>query len=259
MQLTPNPECGSDGGSCPPSYPCGDGDGGGGGNNTSTADLIEQKIIDDELDPCMKVEKNMLTTIGEGTGSIIQDFAIDELHPEIDNFNWKMVQDGDLPDNKNARTLVEYNTATSTVTTKFDSGKFENATDLSVARTILHEAVHAWVVSISLSDSVSTELRKELLGDNWIHAFENDGHNFIASDYITDIADALQAFGNYKGYNASRQFYEDMAWGGLFSTHQFENKDPAEQQRIQDVVLTELTGRDSNDNYQTQKGNDAGC
>ena len=232
---------------------------GGGGNGSSTAENFENRIIDSELAPCMKGELNTLTTIEQGVGSIVQDFAIDELNPgSLGNLNWE-VKDGDLDPNKNGETSTNYNSATNTVTTTFDSGKFVKATDLSVARTILHEAVHAWMVSITFSNSLTTEERNDLLGDNWIHAFDNYGHNFIASDYVNRIADALQAFGNYRGYSLSRQFYEDMAWGGLFSTPEFANKSVQEQQRIRDTVHAEQYGTNTDGNYQAQKGDDAGC
>lgn len=75
----------------------------------------------------------------------------------------------------------------------------------------------------------------------------------------SDIPDALEAFGNSKAYNLSSQFYEDMSWGGLFTTPEFTNKSSQEQQRIKDTVHAEQYGTDTNGNYKSQKGDDASC
>jgi len=61
-------------------------------------------------------------------------------------YNWNM-KDGTLPANVNAQTTSGYDRTTGTVTTTFDSQKFSNASDLSIARTILHESVHAYLVA----------------------------------------------------------------------------------------------------------------
>ena len=46
----------------------------------------------------------------------------------------------------------------------------------------------------------------------------NDTHYilFLKEKLINPIADALQEFGVKLGYNLSRQFYTDMAYGALF-------------------------------------------
>ncbi|HLR77226.1 MAG TPA: hypothetical protein VK106_06160 [Balneolaceae bacterium] len=240
----------------PPDY----GGGGGGPGGLSPVDLWVAKIDANELNPCMTDELHglMNNDFEKGVGEIIKNFADDQLNrdPNFENWNWK-VKDGDLDPNTNAVTSTDYNNNTNTVTTTFDSGKFENATNLSVVRTILHEAVHAYIVTIQYNTSTIEE-RKDLLGSNWFSAFVDPGHNYIATVFVNDIADALQTYGNSQGYNLSRQFYKDLAWGGLFRTSEFQSKSAAEKQRVKDVVLTELTGRDSNGNYQSQKGGDAG-
>lgn len=76
---------------------------------------------------------------------------------------------------------------------------------------------------------------------------------------IGPIADSLQEFGESKGYDHSRQFYEDMAWGGLQDTPAFEALPLSSQQSILDRIAIELTKHDTHGNTKPQKGTDAGC
>ena len=223
-------------------------------------DLWEPEIIDNELHPCMQDELNQLKLINKDVGEIIQDFAIDELYPShvLGNLNWHVAEKS-LDPSKNGYTETNYDTNNKIVTTYFDSNKLRNGTNLAAARTILHEAVHAYVVSVAYSYATYSQ-RLALVGDDWASAYDNFGHDFIASSYVNHIADALEAFGNSKGYSLNRQFYEDMSWAGLYETDEFKlDKSPEEKQRIKDVVLIEQTGRDEDGNYRTQKGEDSGC
>ena len=207
-------------------------------------------------------ELNQLKLIDKGVGKIIQDFAIDELFPDekLGNLNWE-VKDGTLDPGVNGQTDPKYDAENNIniVTTVFDSGKFNNSSDISTARTVLHEAVHAYVVSIAYSKATSAIERENLLGPDWINAFKGQGHDFMAGSYINQIAVALEAFGNSKGYNLSRQFYEDMSWGGLLTTTEFQAKSQTEKNRIENVILIEQSGRDKNGNYKSQKGSASGC
>jgi len=81
----------------------------------------------------------------------------------------------------------------------------------------------------------------------------------MATDYRRNIADSLEEYGKNQGYNHSRSFYEDLAWGGLETSSLFTNLPPADQSRIRNVILAELTGKDFNGNTQAQQGTNGGC
>ncbi len=57
----------------------------------------------------------------------------------------------------------------------------------------------------------------------------------------------------------NRQFYEDLAWGGLQGTNAFNQKVFFQRTRILNVIAIELTGKDINGNIKTKKGQNAGC
>lgn len=65
--------------------------------------------------------------------------------------------------------------------------------------------------------------------------------------------------GTSKGYNLPKQFYDDMAWGGLTDTNAFKKLKGRDRVRIKDVIATEHNGTDRNGNPRSQKAKKAGC
>ncbi|MBN2733156.1 MAG: hypothetical protein JXR26_12065, partial [Balneolaceae bacterium] len=251
----------------------GSSDGSGEGGTTAEAEAFEDRIIDSELKPCMQNVMSQLQLISQGVGKIIQDFAIDEIEPDIENFNWE-VKDGDLDSYENAETLVEYNENTNTVTTIFDTDKFGSASNLAIARTIMHEAIHAYMVSLQYSQKggipLSAAEKERLLGPDWAFAFGDSyyGHKYIADNYLDGIATALNAYGNgTQGHSLGYRYYKDLSWGGLTNDangteYDFFKKivdSASDRERIKNNIAIEQVNKDLNGNYKSQKGNDAGC
>ena len=235
-------------------------EGGAGGSTTTTTEeeaaaAIEEKIDDSELEDCLEKVLDSLKGHRHGVGNIIVELA----ENNYSNFNWAVKSSTTTTAMATATTSINYNTLTNTATTTFHAQSFPKGTDLSWARTILHEAVHAYVVSISKTSTLTFEERKELLGPNWIIAYINDNHDYIAQTYVSSIADLLQEYGQFKGYTMNRQFYEDLAWGGLQGTNTFNSLSTTDKNRILDLIAIELTGKDRYGNNKTQKGTNAGC
>lgn len=209
------------------------------------------KIDDSQLKPCMQNIMTDLKSLTQGVGQTIAKFA-----GNTPGFNWE-TKDGSL-DGQTGTTSVNYNITTGTVTSTFDSQAWLNATELSWARTILHESIHANVVSVYYTTFSITQ-RATLLGPDWISALTNGGHDFIANNYLKLIADALEEYGQNKGYYLNRTFYDDMSWAGLQGTPAFNSLSSADKSRILNTIVTELVGKNINGIRSTQKGTSAGC
>ena len=135
-----------------------------------------------------------------------------------DNYNWFI-----MGENSNGTT-----NASATTSPTVGSGEFVKtiiykdntsaATDLSMAKMIIHESFHAYLVFVykfqNIDKSYKNLLDKYAL-DNSTNA--NDTHHgiFIQENVISEIAEGLKEYGENNGYNLSPQYYQDMAWGGL--------------------------------------------
>lgn len=139
----------------------------------------------------------------------------------LQNYNWT-VKSGIIGGSIIGQTDTQYNVSQNIATTTFDSQTFNNASDLSWVKTILHESVHAYVLSVAYDESLTQAEKNALLGPNYLSAYINGGHTFIATQYLNSMADVLQEYAEFKGYYPydndiakNREFYEDLAWGGL--------------------------------------------
>ena len=176
-------------------------------------------------------------------------------------YNWE-VKSGSLS-GETARTdaPTNYNAQTGTMTTTFDSQGWSNATNLSWARTLIHESIHAYLAAsykINRPNYIATY--PQMVQDWGIKQNWNDVHHEeIARSLVSLVGAALESYGKNEGYTLSNQFYEDMAWAGLQDTSTFKALPSADQKRILDTISVELTGNDVNGNSKTQKGKKAGC
>lgn len=123
-----------------------------------------------------------------------------------------------------------------------------NATDLSIARTIMHEMLHAYLIFEAEypSDCDLNNLLNEYMKKNGIQILtQNDHHRlFVETKFLNDIEVELKNFAASVGYNVETlgtQYFKDMAWGGLQFTDVFKNLKPEDQNRIKNIVAVENT------------------
>lgn len=126
---------------------------------------------------------------------------------------------------------------------------------------MLHESIHAYLVTYYKVDRPGwiasyPEMVKDFgVKQNW-NTFH---HEEIARSLVNSIGVALEIYGVSQGYNLTKQFYEDMAWGDLQGTDSFKALPSIDKQRISDTLSAELTGLDINGDYKSQNGKKAGC
>jgi hypothetical protein len=267
------------------SGPTGPVPGGGSGSGTGGLPYIptDEELIDEwedqidatQLNPCIKDVLIDLKSLTTGVGNIVSQFAGD-----TPGYNW-VVKSGAIS-GANATTNPRYNRSNQTVTTTFSNSSFGSATDLSIARTILHESVHAFLV-VQMSNITSYDVfYKEypMLMEDFMDIevpLNQAQHHEMIRFYVDRIGVSLKEYGEMNGYNLPIQFYNDLAWGGLmdipteFDSHRLPtaygesawfkvlNQDRSVRDRIRNVVNVEQNGKDVNGNTKPQKGNDSGC
>ncbi|MGB1211180.1 MAG: hypothetical protein ACPG41_07130 [Lacinutrix venerupis] len=114
----------------------------------------------------------------------------------------------------------------------------DDATNLSIATTLMHELIHVYLLSLA-DDSLQTN-NPTLENDfpvlwNWYvdNKYGGDAsliqHEIIASHYVDILARSLQEYhtGNAVGDNDEPlQVYKDISWGGLLGTEVFNQVHP---------------------------------
>lgn len=127
------------------------------------------------------------------------------------------------------------------------SDYLNSATIPAIARTLMHEAIHAYLLSLVDYMSITPDQQQAfqsnfpLLWDYYVNNI-GDGsyahHQTMALNFVDTISQALAAL---FGDNFSEEFYRDLAWGALMDTSMFNNLDIEDQERIKNLNLAEDT------------------
>ena len=152
----------------------------------------------------------------------------------------------DLPDNVNGRT---YPPSKFTTRIALNGNNFDRPI-LDIARTIIHETIHAEmfrkIMSIinnggSLEALTKAEWTEKLSKSDFPcildyytrYGVNNMQHEQMAAHYINTMADLLKELDI--GQN-SNQFYEDIAWEGLMGTSTYIRLNETEKQRVENTI-----------------------
>lgn len=237
----------------------GGGDGGDSGSSPAPTNNNEfvDKIDDQKLKDCFKKVLENLKNIDR----TCLPNLVTVLSGTTPGYNWNM-QDGNVSAGNNATTAIAYNRSTGTATTTFNSDLFKGGSDLAIAKTILHESVHAYLIAYFNVDYPAAQQTYS----QYFDAFQNTTrpdlnelqHNEMVRNFIGSVAGNLITYGKNQGYNLPDQFYYDLSWGGLTDTSAFKNFSEEVQKRIKNVILSEQTGKDIDGNPSQPKGNTSG-
>ena len=153
-------------------------------------------------------------------------------------------------------------TAPSIVTTSLSNTYLENATQLSIARTMIHELVHAYLLALYYNPVTTNSLEffnlmQDYAEDNGLNI---DDDNFFHHEFMGQYVDAM-AYSLYlwdrdygTGGNLGWNYYWSMAFGGLYTqdpisgainyTDSFIELVPNEEDRedIINIIINEQNG-----------------
>jgi hypothetical protein len=175
---------------------------------------------------------------------------------------------GDIGDKRNAITTQKKTATKTTYITTVSELYAKKATKLSIARTLIHESIHAYFLKLGhpgsdfLINLNNIAIEKGFISqDNNL----NRAHHELMAAYITTMAASLKRWDTLNGSGGSLgdDYYFAMAFGGLFVWDEINNKFdfetdgfkslvPDENDRlfIKDIVINELDG---NENARGQK------
>ncbi len=242
----------------PPTNP-GDGGSGNNGSTGTTAEQFNQRINLSSLSPC--ASSIMYSLMYQTEGSVVA--MIQKFSGEVPGYTWNL-STGTLAANTNATTSK----ITGGASTKVDVDKYTTGRDLALARTLLHEAVHAYLVSYFSNNPILAQLSYPDMVLEWQKVKKPDlnaiQHIEMTIEFKNDIAAGLREYGDLHNITFSTatekdQFYSDMAWGGLEATPAYQQLNSTDKNRIQDTLNAEQYGKDRKGDPKSGKGNPSGC
>ena len=193
-----------------------------------TTPLYTSASIQNDLDhPELKQIAQQVFDLKEGRISdILSGFSSDK-----QNWNW-ILEEGSLPEYTNASTRFTVQGAVTTL----DYNKLKKATSISIARTIIHEMVHAYLLLSFQYNSLNAKQLFPGIVTAWNNEtnpdFNEIQHQEMALSFVDDIAFALQEVNERQGVVADNSIYLDLAWGGLDFQNN-ESLDDTDKERIQ--------------------------
>lgn len=153
----------------------------------------------------------------------------------------------------------------------------QNATELSIARTIIHESLHAYLQYVEfekINELGVFNFENYLSNYSVKYGYPNNSrnvidHNFMRN-YLDGIARSLQEWDmiNGVGYGVDFEYYKSLAWGGLTDVEKskgvyveselFKDLIPnsTERQKIKNIINNENSG---NPNAKGQKCSTSTC
>ncbi len=219
---------------------------------TKKSYLISKGIRNLHLDPCPSGILSELKNLKQNNIAMI----ISRFGTPKSVYNWELISTLPSENINKADTKRRVGIDSYDYVTKIDSIYTTKATKISIARTILHEMLHAYMLSHiddvkdgNISDVLSfPTLWQKLRSINAIPGSSLSAqHDQMAQKFIEPLKEALKEW--HKNDKRSDEYYEDMAWGALIDTDTFEHyypKDSKSYKRVLNRNAAEDEGSNSN-------------
>ncbi len=245
---------------------------------------VNSNISDSTADPCITNTINSLKNINPKLPALIRSFfdTVPTFRMTLKKYvNSGWDQSGNTPTPpEGAITTTNYTTNIFNVAI---NRYFSDCTDLGLAATIIHEALHCQLMNWyrlayfspdstsirislatqfgylfpppSISASTDSMLRFIINGQNPTQ------HQDMILRYKNNVANALYEFALSKGINVTLQYCQDLAWTGCFDSKAFADLSTADKDRIKDRCFAEkdpysnLTFTDNNNLTYTVNSN----
>jgi hypothetical protein len=191
----------------------------------------ESIILNLLTNPCAsKIFKDIMKSsiLKSSIGNLNQTNDIIQLLQNADDFDFIVTNRDFGADKANAQTSpsIIYNSTTGKleITIEFNDRYLQNATQLSIARSFIHEAIHAYLLYAGYNSIEDEELLVGLR--NLANGDLNDFHHSFMPKYIESIGYSLAEWNRRYGNSIinNRIYFDQIAWGGL--THQQSGNNP---------------------------------
>ncbi|WP_435255290.1 hypothetical protein [Tenacibaculum sp. A30] len=184
----------------------------------------EEQIIN-KLEGKAECVYNKLKNSSTGFKNMMQkfdgDFPVSHLKYSVDD---------SLPDSVNA---ITDNGGEYIIEIKLNGNNLSQRTALGLARTLIHETIHAEMYRKLRSVNYKVSINDFPGIYDYYRRHKNWQHEQMAAHYVETIADMLKEFDNSQNTNS---LYTDLAWEGLQNTVTWNNLSSSEKDRIINTV-----------------------
>ena len=177
-------------------------------------------ILNQLTNPCASgILKQLLKTsnIKSSVGHLNQMNEIVQLLNNANDFDF-IVKNGDLANGTQREIVFNLSTGKNEVTINLNNAYLESATRLSIARTILHESIHAYLLYVGCAPQDAGIFYNVMMNYAYSEGLiMNDIHHGLMSQFVDAIGYSLNEWNSkYGGANSiPRGYFDDIAWGGL--------------------------------------------
>jgi len=205
--------------------------------NGEDVDIEEQIIYDNTWlpYPCQKkIVKDALESCSPLTEELLNIFQASD----YSNLNFTVSNNITGNGQTSPQSVYDPNTSICTTTIKIRDTYVGATTDISLARTAIHESVHAILVYLFESGELTYDITGQPLTEyeNLVNAHVNHSlglpanlgktHHQVFVEYVYKIAVALENYAIAAGHTNSYDYYIKLAWGGLYGTSTFNSLYP---------------------------------
>lgn len=207
--------------------------------STCVKDIIKKMLNDNEyidlgdMPDFVKQELNLSGTMlnffdVSNEYNLIFDSKNNLVNPEGQRLNAKTLPERD----PNDQAIMNF-------AVTLDSDYLNNATDLSIARTVIHETLHAYISFVyqdQMFSDLSNSLRSLLSKDG---ATPNSAqHILMTQQFVGAISSSLESWDNSS--LANNEYYNYLSWSGtMLDSPAFDDLDADTQRAIEDANIAE--------------------
>lgn len=191
----------------------------------------EDRIIFDNIPECMKKIINelknpnssgIMPNLPSSSYDTFPDYMLNLFQTDIKN-HLKFSISTNLANNINARTTPSSNANSILYDIEINQSYLNNSTDLALARTLIHEIIHAYFLFINQNypfSNFSQELMN-LISSNG--GSTPDAHHQAMLQFVDLMADALQNWNEQNGnFILNSDYYKYLSWSGdMLNTNDF--------------------------------------
>ena len=124
-----------------------------------------------------------------------------------------------------------------------DDDLIENGTQLAIARTVMHESLHAYANYIVDERNLESNYFLEL--QNLYQKYKDDekAENMTQHEFISQFVDMMgKSLRVWDNKQLDLEYYKMLAWGGLETSPNYNSLTETEKTKIQDALKNERTG-----------------